>query len=97
MANENGVRIKLSGVLHHNGISIYERYHAPLRTIYRKVRLECPDLDKNLALQTILKALNDVLGPKGLVPSYLVFGTMPRYTLAGLEPDRPNQPSAIER
>lgn len=32
-----------------------------------------------MALQTAVKAMNDNIGSKGLVPSFLAFGSMPRY------------------
>eukprot|EP00171_Calliarthron_tuberculosum_P005246 IDg5246t1 len=48
LADENGVVLKFSGVQHHNGIGICERYHAPLRNIYRKVEIEFPTMDSNL-------------------------------------------------
>lgn len=74
-SEENGVQIKFSGTQHHNGLSLCERYNVPLRTTYRKIRLECPDLGENFVLQTAVKEMNDLLGPKELLPSHLVFGT----------------------
>ncbi len=52
LAEENGVVLKFSGVQHHNGISSCERYHSPLKRIYRKVEIECPEMDPDLMLQT---------------------------------------------
>jgi hypothetical protein len=47
---------------------------------------------KELRLALSVKAVNDCVGPEGLVPSLLVFGVMPRL------PDFPLQvPSQIER
>ena len=31
-ADENGVVMRLTGIQHHNGIGLCERYHGPLRT-----------------------------------------------------------------
>ena len=73
VADENGVVLKFSGVQHHKGISACERYHAPLRTIYCRIKIECSDIDENLALQSAVKAMNDTVGPEGDVPSLLAF------------------------
>ena len=59
--------MKLTGVQHHNGIGLKERYHGPLRTIYRRIKKECPDIDDNFALKFAVKAMNDTVGPEGLV------------------------------
>lgn len=67
-----------------------ERFHGPLRTIFKKIRKERPDLPRDLVLQTALKAMNDTIGPEGLVPSLLVYGVTPRYTPGGLKSDLPN-------
>lgn len=91
LAGENGVVLKFSGVQHHNGIGIGERYHAPLRNIYRKIEIEYTNMAPTLILKTAIKAMNDTIGPEGLVPSLLRFGVLPRYTPAGLESTRPNQ------
>ena len=77
LAEENGVVVKLTGIQHHNGIGLCERYHGPLRTIFRRIRKECPDIDKDLALKSAVKAMNDTVGPEGLVPSLLAFGIHP--------------------
>ena len=37
-------------------------------------------MDKNIILKLAVKACNDTLGPEGLVPSYLAFGCIPRFT-----------------
>ncbi len=46
-AEGNRVPLKFSGVQHHNRIEICEPYHDPLRRIYRKIEIECPDTDAN--------------------------------------------------
>ena len=38
LAEENGVVVQLTGIQHHNGIGLCERYHGPLRTIFRRIR-----------------------------------------------------------
>lgn len=39
--------------------------------------LDNPGADKHLTLTPTVKAMNDALGPEGLVPSTLVFGEHP--------------------
>jgi len=68
-----------------------ERYHAPLRAAYVRLRTSLPNERKELLLQLAVKANNDTVGPEGLTPSLLVFGSIPkpaRHTLA---------PTSLER
>ena len=41
--------------------------------------LENHKLDRKVALKISVKAMNDTMGPKGLVPSYLIFGWILRF------------------
>lgn len=41
--------------------------------------LDFPNLDQHMARRLSVKAMNDTLGPEGLVPSLLVFGVLPRF------------------
>ncbi|KAL5601019.1 uncharacterized protein BROUX77_005268 [Berkeleyomyces rouxiae] len=70
----------------HNSIGTVERYYGPIRRAYQIIHVELPDLDKAMALQMALKAINDSAGPDGLVPTLLVFGAFPRM----IEPDPPS-------
>ncbi len=36
-------------------------------------------MDRNIVLRIAVMAMNDTMGPNGLVPSYLVFGCVPRF------------------
>ena len=87
-----GIVLQLSGIQSHNAIGVGERYHAPLRRIYEKVKLEVPNVNQHLALQIAVKAMNDTMGPEGLVPSLLVFGVLPR-----MPPRKPNLPGHEDR
>lgn len=49
-----------------------------LRRIYNKVGMEHSNLSEEVRLALSVKAMNDTAGPGGYVPSFLVFGTMPR-------------------
>jgi hypothetical protein len=75
-------------------LTVGERYHDPLRRIYRKLRHDFPNLSESLAHSLANKAMNDTVGPEGLVPTLLVFGRVPRLSigdvrvLAGLNRER---------
>ena len=54
-----------------------ERYYVVLYCAYQIVSKELPNLDKEIALQIAIKAVNDTVGLNRLVPTLLVFGTFP--------------------
>jgi hypothetical protein len=58
----------------HNFISIVERYHSLIQRAYQIIVSEIPELNKDIALQIVFKAINDFAGPDGLVLTLLVFG-----------------------
>jgi hypothetical protein len=64
----------------HNSVGLVKRYHGPLRRIYKIIASKVPGIDRDLVLQMAFKALNDSIGPDGLVPTLLVFGAYPRMT-----------------
>jgi hypothetical protein len=72
-----GTTTKSVPVKAHNSIRIVERYHGPLRRVYSIINTELLDLGKNKKLQMAFKALNDSIGPDGLVPTLLVYGAWP--------------------
>ena len=78
MASINGISTERTGIEAHNGMSIVERYHEPIRTVVRKLMIEHPKADFELGLALSVKALNYTAVPDGLVPSALVFGEYPR-------------------
>ena len=73
----SNVDVKDTGVEAHSSLGLEERYHQPLRNTYRKIMSEHPQTPPASALTASIKALNDTLGPEGLVPSALVFGKFP--------------------
>jgi hypothetical protein len=87
-------KLVLSPIESHNSLSIGERYHGPLRRIFRKIRYDHPDFAISLALSFSTKAVNDTTGPEGLIPSLLVFGIVPRLPIPGQE--LPNQPERMD-
>ena len=74
-----GIRIKTVPVEAHNSIGLVERYHGPLRRVYQIIiaELNSSDITKDMALQMAFKAVNDSVGPNGLVPTLLVYGAYP--------------------
>ena len=73
-----GIVIKNIPVEAHHSIGMVERYHGPLHRVYNIITSEIPGIDPALALQMAFKAINDSVGPNGLVPTLLVFGAYPR-------------------
>ena len=54
-----------------------ERYHAPLRAAYNKIRDSSPRSETdNDCLQMAVKAVNGMIRPEGLCPTLLVYGTL---------------------
>ncbi len=74
------IEVKTVLVEAHHSIGMVERYHGPLRRIYSIIISEMPTIDPESALQMSFKALNDSVGPDGLVPTLLVFGAYLRMT-----------------
>ena len=80
LCDKVGIEVKESGIEHHNALGAGERYHDPLRRVFKKVKHEYPGLNRELALRISVKSINDTMGPEGLVPSLLVFGCLPRFS-----------------
>lgn len=84
-----------TGIESHSSLGIAERFNQPIRTVYRKLRLETPKMSKYFALSLAVKSRNDVSGPKGHVPSALTFGEYSHIFLK-LEKER-LPPTNVER
>ena len=67
--HSSNIDLRHTGTESHNSLGNGETYHAMLRRIYNKVRLEHPDFSPELVLSLSTKAMNDTAGPNGLVPS----------------------------
>jgi len=78
LAASAGSEVQWSGIEAHNSLGVGERYHAFLRQIYRRVRMEHPRMLPGAALSLSVAAMNTTAGPRGLVPTLLVFGVIPR-------------------
>ena len=59
---------------HHSALGIGESYHAPLRNTYRELKVEFPEMNKDILSSMSVQAGNEILGPDGIVTSALVFG-----------------------
>lgn len=80
----HGIEVQISGVESHNSIGAGERYHDPLRQIFDKIVTDHPTLDPEIALRLAVKAVNDTMGPEGIVPSLLVYGSLPTFPAVGM-------------
>ena len=71
-----GIKHKSLGVQSQNAFGVGERYHSSLRQIYRKVHHAKPRIGPQNAFMLEIKAMNDIAGPQGLVPTLLIFGAI---------------------
>lgn len=91
-----GINLEISGIESHNSNGVVERYHDPLRRIFRCVQEDYPKLDPEIALRCAVKGIYDTMGPEGLVPSYLVFGVIPTFPSFNTElPEQRDRMKAI--
>ena len=72
------IELRNTGTESHNSLGAGEKYYHTLRTIYLEVQADFPSVDDATLLAISVKAMNDTVGPEGLVPSLLVFGALPR-------------------
>lgn len=85
MTNINGIGLRLSGVQAHSSLGIGERLIEPPRRIYNKIRNYHASADQQLVLKIAVKAINDMTGKNGLVPTRLVLGVTPRCPIISTE------------
>ena len=72
-----GITTKTVLVEAHWSIRKVKRYYVVLCHTYQIVFEELPDLDKEIALQMTVKAINNIVGLNGLIPTLLIFNTFP--------------------
>ena len=63
-----GIRNNKYGALVQYSIGNGERYHGPLRTIFKKISHEKIYLDMEYEPHLAVKSMNHTMGPDGLVP-----------------------------
>lgn len=68
VTNLHGIDLQLWGTQSHNSIGMGERYHAPLRRVFRIIHHEYPTIDPEIAIRFAVEAANDTNGPEGYVP-----------------------------
>jgi hypothetical protein len=59
----------------HWSIRKVERYYTVLHRTYQIISKKLPNLDKEMALQIAIKAINNTAGLNRLIPTLLVFST----------------------
>ncbi|PXF40714.1 hypothetical protein BWQ96_09547 [Gracilariopsis chorda] len=84
----SNVAVDRTGVEAHSSLAIGEHYHQPLRQTYRKIMAQYNNVEPDYALAASAKAMNDTLGPEGLVPSALVFGEFAQIHTRSEPPDQ---------
>lgn len=57
----------------HQSVGKVERCYVPLRRSYEFIKGDLPTESKETIMQMAVKATNNIAGPKGLVPTSLVF------------------------
>lgn len=91
-ADAEGISVLPAPVESPNTMTHVERYHAPLRVAYEKIRDSLPRSESDdECLEMAVKSVNDTIGPEGLCPTLLVFGIIPRIS------QRHPAPSQVER
>jgi hypothetical protein len=76
------IKIKEVPIKAHNSVGQVKRYYTPLRHTYKIIqdKLKDKQINKEIMLQIAVKAINDLAGPDGIVPTLLVFGVYSRLT-----------------
>lgn len=69
MGELSNVKAQRTGTEADSSLGLGENYHQPLRKTYKKTMTEYPQTEPRISLAALVKAMNDTLGPKGLVPS----------------------------
>ena len=75
-----GIKLEEAPIENPRSIGVVERYHAPLKKAYLKLRQTLQKNDTNDAecLQMAVYPANATIGPEGVCPLLLVFGALPR-------------------
>ena len=72
----------------HWSVGLIEQTHPALWRAYQIIMDKCKDIQKELALQMAVKAVNDTAGSDGLVPTLLVYRAYPK--ISKLDPPAPS-------
>jgi hypothetical protein len=76
------INVKEVPVEAYNSVGKIKRYYSPLRQAYKIICNELRDTETSakVSLQIVIKTINDLVGPDGIIPILLVFGAYPRMT-----------------
>lgn len=75
----HGITLQEAPIETPGAIGTVERYHAPLRAAYERIRAEVKTgMTDDECLKMAVFAVNSTVGPEGLCPILLVFGAIPR-------------------
>ena len=93
-----GITLEEAPIETPGAIGVVERYHAPLRSAYTKIRqtLSKGDTNDHECLKMAVYANNSTMGPEGLCPMLLVFGALPRPARTSPSPTQLVRQQAIE-
>jgi hypothetical protein len=97
LANLIGTKIKIMPIEAHNSIGIVDHYHSPIWRAYNIITAKIPDINKDMALQMAFKAINDSVGPDGLVLKLLVYGALPQMTESDTYPTVTQRSLALKK
>ena len=79
-----GIVLKIAPTEAHNKIGKVERQHAVLRSIYKKLKMDLPNLSRYERLTLAFRAINDAPDSNtGISPTALVFGVHPKIPGSG--------------
>jgi len=70
----------------YNNVGKVERYYAPLYRVYQILKDELSNVSNKAILQIAIKAINDSIGPNGIILYLLVFGAYLRILSRDLLP-----------
>jgi hypothetical protein len=80
LTNTMGTKVKIVPIEAHHSIGIVERYYSLIQRAYLIIIAKVKGITKEIALQMAFKALNDTAGISSIVPTLLVYSTLPRLT-----------------
>ena len=75
-----GTKVKIVLIKAYNSVGIVKQYYRLIRRVYLIIITKIRNINKRIALQMAFKAINDSVGPNGLVPTLLVYSAYPKIT-----------------
>lgn len=79
-----------------NSLGTDGRYRAPLRRIYKKLKIEQPNIENSIALLIGVHGIKNTANHRGIIPTLLAFGSVPKIPIENLEHLSPNQRQRFE-